>query len=61
MRGMRPDDIARLTNVSDPRVSPDGQRFLMIKDTAWDQTSTPASMVVVLNWLEELKAQVPAK
>jgi eukaryotic-like serine/threonine-protein kinase len=38
-------------------VSPDGQRFLMIKDnTAGDQ---PASMVVVLNWFEELKARVP--
>jgi serine/threonine-protein kinase len=41
-------------------VSPDGQRFLMIKDTvSTDQTSTstPASMVVVLNWFEELKAR----
>ena len=41
-------------------VSPDGQRFLMIKDNAaGDQTSTPASMVVVLNWSEELKRLVP--
>jgi hypothetical protein len=35
-------------------VSPDGQRFLMIKDTpSGDQKSAapPASMVVVLNWL----------
>jgi hypothetical protein len=40
-------------------VSRDGQKFLMINDnTAADQTSTPASMVVVLNWLEELKARV---
>jgi serine/threonine-protein kinase len=43
-------------------VSSDGQRFLMIKgNTAGDQTSTPASMVVVLNWIEELKARVPMK
>jgi hypothetical protein len=43
-------------------VSPDGQRFLMIKDNAdGDQPSTPASMVVVLNWLEELKRLVPPK
>jgi serine/threonine-protein kinase len=43
-------------------VSLDGQRFLMIKDTAsGDQTSTPASMVVVLNWVEELKSRVPTK
>ena len=40
-------------------VAPDGQRFLMIKDNVGaDQTATPASMVVVLNWLEELKARV---
>jgi serine/threonine-protein kinase len=45
-------------------VSPDGQRFLMIKENApTEQTSTtmPASMVVVLNWFEELKARVPTK
>ena len=45
-------------------VSADGQRFLMIKDnTSAEQASnaTPASMVVVLNWFEELKARVPAK
>jgi serine/threonine-protein kinase len=43
-------------------ISPDGQRFLVIKDnTATDQTSTAtlASMVVVLNWTEELKQRVP--
>jgi eukaryotic-like serine/threonine-protein kinase len=43
-------------------VSPDGHRFLMIKDNAaGDQPSTPASMVVVLNWFEELKRLVPTK
>ena len=42
-------------------VSPDGQRFLMIKDSAaGDPNATPASMVVVLNWFEELKQRVPA-
>ena len=40
-------------------VSPDGQRFLMIKNnTGTDQAP---SMVVVVNWLEELKAKLPAK
>jgi len=39
-------------------VSPDGQRFLMIKTAGTDQAP---SMVVVLNWLEELKAKLPAK
>jgi Tol biopolymer transport system component len=41
-------------------VSPDGQRFLMIKDSlVRDQHATPASMIIVLNWFEELKAKVP--
>ena len=38
-------------------VSPDGQRFLMIKQAAAEQAPT---MVVVLNWLEELQAKLPA-
>ncbi len=42
--------------------SPDGQRFLMIKDAAAATSAgTPASLVVVLNWLEELKQRVPVK
>jgi eukaryotic-like serine/threonine-protein kinase len=39
-------------------VSPDAQRFLMLKASATDPNKTPASMVVVLNWSEELKARV---
>ncbi len=40
-------------------VSPDGQRFLMIKDSAaGDPNTTPASMVVVEHWFEELKQRV---
>jgi eukaryotic-like serine/threonine-protein kinase len=39
-------------------VSPDGQRFLMLK--ASEQTQAPAQINVVLNWLEELKQKVPA-
>jgi serine/threonine-protein kinase len=42
-------------------VSPDGQRFLMVKDAAQNEpasTAAPASMVVVLNWFEELKQKV---
>jgi serine/threonine-protein kinase len=42
-------------------VSPDGQRFLMLKP---DVNSRPipgsASVVVVLNWFDELRARVPA-
>jgi serine/threonine-protein kinase len=40
-------------------VSLDGQRFLMIKG-AGDPNGTPASMVVVLNWFEELKRRMSA-
>jgi hypothetical protein len=43
-------------------VSPDGQRFLMLKDSApGDPNATPAGMVVVLNWTEELKRLVPRR
>lgn len=39
-------------------VSSDGQRFLMIKDMP-APAPTPASVVVALNWFEELKARLP--
>ncbi len=38
-------------------VSPDGQRFLMLK--APEQAQAPAPINVVLNWTEELKQKVP--
>jgi hypothetical protein len=39
-------------------VSPDGQRFLMVKQK--ERTPIAASqMILVQNWLEELKARVP--
>ena len=42
-------------------VSRDG-RFLMIKDApAGDPNAAPASIVVVLNWFEELTRLVPTK
>jgi hypothetical protein len=41
-------------------VSPDGQRFLMVKQK--DRAPIFVSqMILVQNWLEELKARVPAK
>ena len=40
-------------------VSPDGQPFLMIK--ANTGTDHRARMVVVVKWLWELKAKLPAK
>jgi hypothetical protein len=40
-------------------VSPDSQRFLMMKDSAaGNPNATPASMVVALNWHEELRARL---
>jgi Tol biopolymer transport system component len=39
-------------------VSPDGQRFLMLKPV--EQAQTPTQINVVLNWFEELKQKVPA-
>ena len=40
-------------------VSPDGQRFLMLKPT--EQAPLAATQInVVLNWFEELKRRVPA-
>jgi tRNA A-37 threonylcarbamoyl transferase component Bud32 len=51
---------APLNNSRTYDVSPDGQRFLMIKENAGeDRNPTRAGMVVVLNMFEELKAKPP--
>jgi len=44
---------------ADYSVSPDGQRFLMVR--AREQPQTPTQINVVLNWFEELKRLVPTK
>jgi Tol biopolymer transport system component len=44
------------TTVPNYDVSPDGQRFVMVKDD-----SASGRVNIVLNWLEELKARVPTK
>ena len=41
-------------------VSPDGQRFLMIKEASTDKVQSP-SLVVVEHWFEELQRLLPAK
>jgi serine/threonine-protein kinase len=41
-------------------VSPDGRRFLMIKQ-AGDQTAARPQILVVQNWTEELKRRVPSR
>ena len=41
-------------------ISPDGQRFLMIKESGeTEQTPAPTQLIVVQNWFEELKRLVP--
>ncbi len=41
-------------------VTPDGQRFLMLKvGGGLDETAEATSIIVVLNWFEELKRLVP--
>jgi hypothetical protein len=40
-------------------ISPDGQRFLMIKEGGADGTAAPASIIVVQHWVEDLKRLVP--
>ena len=49
-----------LPTISTPNydVSPDGQRFLMLKPTEQAQAA-PTQINVVLNWFEELKRRVP--
>ncbi len=44
-------------------ISPDGKRFLMIKQTgpSTSQRSGPRRVNIVLNWFEELKQRVPVK
>jgi hypothetical protein len=42
-------------------VSPDGRRFLVLKQgDGPDQPAEPATVVVVRNWLEELRRQTPS-
>ena len=39
-------------------MTPDGERFLMIKEGGGDETSS-TELILVLNWFEELKQRVP--
>ena len=42
-------------------ISPDGQRFLMVKESRSEQAAAQREIVVVQNWREELKRLVPTK
>lgn len=46
--------VSPFPNVNDGRLTPDGQRFLMVKLTDGGET-----IQVVLNWTEELKRLLP--
>jgi hypothetical protein len=39
-------------------VSPDGRRFLMVKEA--ERSGAPTQINVVVNWFEELRRRVPA-
>ena len=40
-------------------VSPDGEQFLMIKESGGEVTTAPQRFIVVQNWFEELRQRVP--
>ncbi len=42
-------------------ISPDGKRFLMIKEGGLGDETEPAQLVLVQNWFEELKRLVPTE
>ena len=46
-------------NSGAPRISPDGNQFLMIKEEAGAGASTSGALVLVEHWTEELKRLVP--
>jgi pectate lyase len=44
-------------------ISPDGKRFLMMKEagSTASETGGPRKINIVVNWFEELKQRVPMK
>ena len=42
-------------------VTPDGERFLMLKPVETESSAAPTHINVVLNWFEELKTKAPVK
>jgi len=42
-------------------ITPDGQRFLMIKNPSGSDQPAPPSLIVVQNWVEELTRLVPTR
>ena len=54
-------DTAYAGNFYSYDVTPDGRRFLMMKDSPAGDRDQPRRMVVVLNWFEEVRRRVPAR
>ena len=46
-------------NMSTYTVAPDGQRFLMIKESN-DPRAGTSDINIIVNWIEELKQRLPA-
>ena len=42
-------------------ISPDGRRFIVIKQATRSEQTAPPSLIVVQNWFEELKKLAPAR
>lgn len=40
-------------------ITPDGRRFLMLKEGVPAETASPTEFVVVLNWFEQLEGLAP--
>ena len=51
-------NFSTLATMPNYDVSPDGQRFLMVKGSE-QEAAAPTQINVVLNWFEELKQKVP--
>ncbi len=56
------ESVVRLTNpIRGYDVTADGKRFITVRDNERSPEPPPAHMIVVQNWLEELKLLVPTK
>ena len=62
--GFMLSDLSGLVQVRRYDIDPSGERFLVVKPAGVPNSDTgalPSSLMFVLNWFEELKAQFPSK
>jgi hypothetical protein len=50
-----------LANLYPWDISPDGKRFLMMKEAKPAAAESPRKISIVVNWFEELKQRLPTK